>query len=308
MARSKTTIKNITVATDFSEFSDFAIARAVEIAKETHSTLTIIHVAQEDALDTIAKFIMPKEVLQTPKEYATTLIQEKIYTLLRHKIKIEYAVISKGKPALKLLHYIKKHKTDLLVIGAHGSYSIRDTFVGTTAEYIAQHTECPVLIIKRSSSKPYKSILAPVDFSTASKRALTYAAQLFPTSKIRLIHVGDHEFEHLLTNETNKGYIRTSKIAKIRKAILFYLESKMKTFLGKSRMKLGNPSYKIMLGYPAATILKESSQKNFTLIVMGTQGHGKAHYNYIGSVASWVLSETDQDILLVPPNRTPSRR
>lgn len=308
MARSKTIIKNITVATDFSDNSHCAIVRAVEIAKETRAKLTIVHVVQDEVLDTIAQFIIPKEVLQTPKEYATTLIQEMIYKLLRHKIKIEYAVIPQGKPALKLLHYIKKNKTDLLVIGAHGRYSVRDTFVGTTAEYLAERSECPVLIIKSSTTKPYKKILASVDFSPVSKRALIYAAQLFPASKISIVHVGDHEFEHLLTEEEDKGDIRKSKIAKIRKAIMLQTENEMKNFLSKARAAVGTPSYKIIFGYPAATILNEATRQNSSLIVMGTQGHGKAYYNYIGSVANWVLSEADQDILLVPLRRAQAKR
>ena len=297
-------IRNIVVATDFSETSDFAISRAIEVAKSTNASLTILHVVEKGYFDHFLEEIIPKEILQTPTEYATTLIQEKIYTLLRHKLQINYAVISQGKPAVKILQYAKKNKIDLLVIGAHGKHSMRDSFVGTTAEYISERTKYPVLITKSNHTKPYQKVLVPVDFSDVSKAALNYAIQLFPNSSMRLIHVGDHEFEHLLMEEDKKGEIQANKIIKMRKAILFYLESKMKKFISRCKRKFNKSSYHIVLGYPGPNIIKESMGKKCDLVVMGTQGHGTPHYRFIGSVASWVITEGDKDILLIPPKGT----
>lgn len=165
-------IKHILVATDFSETSDFAISRAVEIAKATKANLTMIHVVQREFLDKVLETIIPKDILQTPEEYTSTLIIEKIHALSPHKINIDHVIISKGKPAFKILQFARRNKIDLLIMGAHGKYSIRDSFVGTTAEYIAERTPCPVLIVKNLPRKPYHKILVPVDFSDASKNAL----------------------------------------------------------------------------------------------------------------------------------------
>lgn len=297
-------IRNVVVATDLSEIADCAILRAIEIAKSVNASLTILHVVEKKNFDDLLEVIIPKELLQTPTEYATTLIQEKIYTLLRHKVQLNYAVISKGKPAVKILQYVRKNKVDLLVIGAHGKHSMRDLFVGTTAEYISERTKCPVLIAKNCHDKPYKKILVPVDFSDVSKAALNYTIKLFPTSSIRLIHVGDHEFEHLLMEEDEKGEIKKNKIIKMRKAILFYLESKMKKFISGCKKKMTKSSYNIVLGYPGPTITKEIMGKKFDLAVIGTQGHGMQHYHFIGSVAKWVIADSDKDILLIPPKST----
>lgn len=154
MDRIKGRIKNILVATDFSETSDFAISRAVEIAKENKADLTIIHVVQKEFLDRILETIIPKDILQTPEEYTSTLILEKINSLSHHKINIDHVIISNGKPAVKILQFASKNKIDLLIMGAHGKYSTRDSFVGTTAEYIAERTRCPVLIVKNLPRKP----------------------------------------------------------------------------------------------------------------------------------------------------------
>lgn len=299
----KNKIKNILVATDFSETADFAISRAIKIAKATGANLTIIHVIQKEFFDKFLESIIPKEILQTAEEYTTILIEEKIHSLLRHKVNINYTILSKGKPIVKILQYARKNKIDLLVIGAHGKYSIRDSFVGTTAEYIAAKTQCPVLIVKNSPRKPYKKILVPVDFSKVSKKALNYSVQLFPTINKRLLHVGDHEYEELLKREEKEEQVPRNKITKIRKAILLYLNNKMKKFIKGYSKKLNKHPYHITFGYPAPTIIKEAQKRNQDLIVMGTQGHGILHYRFIGSVANWVLTEIDKDILLVPPRR-----
>jgi hypothetical protein len=186
-------------------------------------------------------------------------------------------------------------------MGAHGKYTIRDTFIGTTAEYVIKKTTCPVLIVKNLPNKTYKKIILPVDFSNPSKNALNFSLQFFPTPSLKLIHVGDYQYEELLKKETNSQEMSKNKINKIRKAILFYLDNKMKTFIKGHGKQLNKHPYSIMLGYPGPTILNEVKKFNPDLIIMGTQGHGRIHYLFIGSVANRVLTETNKDILLVPP-------
>jgi nucleotide-binding universal stress UspA family protein len=304
MDNKKGKIKNILVAIDFSENSDFAITRAIEITKKTNANLTFLHVVQKKSLDNFAdntlKKLLPKGLYLTTEEYKEELVQEKIRSLSRYKLNIEHVVIPKGNPAVKILQYARKNKADLLIMGAHGKYSIRDTFVGTTAEYIAQRTICPVLIVKKVPKKPYKKILVPIDFSNTSKAAFNYCLRLFPNASTRLIHVGDYEYEDILKKKENEELIPKSKIIKLRKAVLFYLDNKMKKFIKGHNKQLNKNSYNIQLGYPGSVIINESTKLNCDLIIMGTQGHGRLHYLFIGSVANWVLTETDKDILLIP--------
>lgn len=298
-------IKNILVTIDFSKNSDLAISRAIHLAKTTNAKLTIMHVVQrkstDNFLDSTLKNLFPKALWLSTEEHRAILLQEKIDSLPHHGVEISSVLITKGKPNVKILQFAKKNKFDLLVIGAHGKYSLRDTFVGTTAEYIARKTTCPVLIIKNQLSNRFGKILIPTDFSKVSKRALDYASYLFPKGTFRLLHVGDYHFENLLIKEEKKREIPKNTIAKIRKAILFYLNNKMKLFSKGYNKKLGKFTSDIVFGYPGPSIIKAAKSSNSDVIVMGTQGHGKHHYLSIGSVAQWVLTDCDKDILLVPP-------
>lgn len=303
MDDNKKMVKHILVTTDFSKNSDFALLRALEIAEKFNARVTLLHVIQKNEIDnfldnTLKKFL-PKGLWLTTEEYKETLLQEKIQPLLKKQLRLSYYIIPKGKPAKKILQYAKKNKIDLLVTGAHGKYTIRDSFVGTTAEYIAKHTKCPVLVVKNPPKNTYQKIFIPVDFSNISKKALNYTLKLFHNTDVRLFHVGDYEYENVLKEK--KQEIRKPKFTEIKKAIFAYLENKMKKFTKGYSKKLNKHPYKITLGYPGPTIINEVQKLKYDLVVMGTQGHGRIHYLFIGSVANWVLTEGSSDILLVPP-------
>lgn len=295
-------IKKILVATDFSEHSQHAVLRAVEIANITKARLTILHVVKKKCLEEIIAEIIPVvgEALITPQEYATTLLEKQVEELAKNKININYNILSGDNIAAKMLKYARDYKIDLLVIGAHGKYSIHDWFVGTTAEYIAKKTQIPVLIVKKRMQKPYQKILVPIDFSLASKNALQFTNQLFPKVDLQLLHVGDHQYENLLNNKNN---LPKKKVESIRESILFSLSEKAKKFIKSCNIRSMKASCNIKFGYPGVVIIDEAKRLNRDLVIMGTEGHSQRHYLFIGRVASRVLVEIDRDILLVPPNK-----
>lgn len=293
-------LKRILVATDFSEHSQVAILRAVDLAKTTKAELIILHIVKKGFIEKIVDGMFPfiEKPLITPEEYATSLLKKQIKKLSKNKINVKYQIISGDHPARKILKYAKDHKIGLLVLGAHGKYSIHDWFVGTTAEYVARKTKIPVLIIKKSGHKPYRKILVPVDFSEASKEALQFASQLFPKENFRLLHVGDHDYEDLLQD---KDEFLTKKVKTMREGILLLLKEKIKEFTRIGNPKLMNASCDIKLGYPGMVIIEEAKKQKQDLVIMGTEGHSQRHYLFIGRTASRVLIEIDRDLLLVPP-------
>ncbi|OGT45732.1 MAG: hypothetical protein A3E83_04675 [Gammaproteobacteria bacterium RIFCSPHIGHO2_12_FULL_41_20] len=296
MKRIKKNINKILVATDFSKSSQFAILRAAEIAKKNKATLTILHITKSGFLEKIIPIV--GKILVTPEEYAASLLKEQIRRLYKYKIKIAYLVESGDHPGPKILKHAKDNKIDLLVMGAHGKYSIHDWFVGTTAEYIARKTSCPVLIIKKYYHKPYKKILFPIDFSKASKDTLQFSRTLFPKNHFHILHVGDHEYENFIER---KDSFPKNKIKTLRNAVTFLLYDKVKKFIKNCGGRSRSFSYDIKLGYPSVVILEEAKKLNQDLIIMGTAGHSRRHYLFIGRTASRVLIEVDRDILLVPP-------
>lgn len=218
----KKIVKNILVTTDFSKSSDFALLRALEISKKFNSKVTLLHVIQKNEddnfLDSTLKKLLPRGLWITTEEYRETLSQEKIQALLQKHLDINYFTIRQGKTAQKILQYPKKNKIDLIIIGAHGKYTIRDSFLGTTAEYISKNTKFPVLVVKNPSKNTYQKICIPVNFSNTSKRALNHSLKLFPNTDMRLLHVGDYEYENILKEKNMK--LKIVSIQKLKKLYL----------------------------------------------------------------------------------------
>ena len=159
-----TKIKHILVATDFSEYSQVAVLKAIHIAKLNKAKITLLHVAKKGFFEKTIINTIPiiGKVLITPEEHALSLLKKMMQKYSREKINIKYVILSGEQPGRKILQYAKKSHCDLIIVGAHSKYSFHDWFVGTTAEYIARKTPVPVLIIKRDIKKSYQKILVPL--------------------------------------------------------------------------------------------------------------------------------------------------
>jgi nucleotide-binding universal stress UspA family protein len=83
----KRKLKHILIATDLSETSDFALARAIEIANMTKANLTVLHVVKkmnlDIFLDNTLKKILPKSLFLTTEEYKEQLVKEKFRSLFK---------------------------------------------------------------------------------------------------------------------------------------------------------------------------------------------------------------------------------
>lgn len=292
-------IKHILVAVDLDKATDGIIKRATELAIANKAKLTLLNVVQkkstDEFLDNLFKKLLPKWLWLNTLEYKTSLMKQKIQSLVPGTtLAIEYLSIEAENPSQKILQVLKINRCDFLILGAHGKYTLRDIFTGTTAEDIAKRVHCPTLIVQSNPKKHYKSVLVPVDLSKTSKNAFDYAIHNFPEIKPTIIHVADYEFDKILNNEETKK-VSKLKIIEVRKAITKYLLLKIKKLINGKKFPM-----LVVFGYPGPAIIKEANKKKWDLIVIGAQGHSKKHYIYVGHVANYVLSEINKDILIVP--------
>ena len=295
-------LKRILVTTDLSTHSQFALLRAVELAKRVKAQLTILHVAETSTLEKIMGNTIPivRKVLITPEEYAESFLEKQVEKLSKQNLKINYMILSGDNPARKILHYAENNQFDLLVLGAHGRYSIRDCMVGTTAEYVARKSHLPILIVKKPVKNAYQKILVPTDFSAASGNALKFARTLFPKADLNVLHVGDHDYDDLLDSENT---IPKNKMKKVRDGLSMLLKDKTLKFMKKCGIRSAKSTCYIKFGYPGVVIVDEAKRMKLDLVIMGAEGHSQRHYLFIGRVASRVLMDLDRDVLLVPGNK-----
>lgn len=141
--------KNILVPTDFSDYSDKALKKAVDIASEHNSKIYLLHVIDE-IMQCAADYCIDASVLaQIEKQstaYAEKKLKEEAETSSASKdLQIVFDV-KKGNTREMILNEQKDKGIDLIVIGSHGKKGL--SRLGSIADKVLRDATCPVLVVK----------------------------------------------------------------------------------------------------------------------------------------------------------------
>jgi len=213
--------------------------------------------------------------------------------------------IGPGLPSYEINRIAEKENVSLIALGTHGM-GLTTHLLGGMASEIIHSAIKPLLIIRLivkeeggiPCSQPAcldltQTVLYATDFSDTAHRAFTYVEKMVESGwkKVTLMHVLDIAKigEHLEK--------RLEEFSKIDQERLEMLKDKL--------VRKGAKDVKIMLpsGAPISEILKESRQGNYSLIVMGSQGHGFIKEVFLGSVSHNVVRLASLPVLLIPALR-----
>jgi nucleotide-binding universal stress UspA family protein len=139
-------LKNILVAIDFSDYSAAALRYAVFLARNFGAGLTLVHVTES--------YIYPEDLAAgyTIDELDARWVhgrEEKLEELrqaLKKEMPAETVVVT-GPPWTQIVAIAKSRQADLIVLGTHGRTGLKHAVMGSTAERVAQHAACPVLVV-----------------------------------------------------------------------------------------------------------------------------------------------------------------
>jgi nucleotide-binding universal stress UspA family protein len=59
--------------------------------------------------------------------------------------------VASGSPVEQIGDYVAKEGVDLIITSTHGQSGLRRVFTGSTAEHLARHATCPVLVVPNRS-------------------------------------------------------------------------------------------------------------------------------------------------------------
>jgi universal stress protein A len=139
-------IQNILVAVDFSDYSRAALEHATFLAEKFGATLTLVH--------SVEPYVYPEDLSAgfTLEEIDARWMQKQ-----REKLEALRQTIKKGIPASvvvtmgtawnRIIGAAKSWSADLIVIGTHGRTGLKHALMGSTAERVARHATCPVLVV-----------------------------------------------------------------------------------------------------------------------------------------------------------------
>lgn len=141
-------IKNILVATDFSEPSGVALAYGRDLARTYHARLHVVHVVEDVALRYAPEVGFFGTDLQQDLEARA---QRELDTLVRDDDRTELhavAVVARAvNSANGIVAYAKANAIDLIVTGTHGRGLVQHLLMGSVAERVVRTAPCPVLTV-----------------------------------------------------------------------------------------------------------------------------------------------------------------
>jgi universal stress protein A len=145
-------VKRILVPTDFSQYSDMALQKAVDIASENNAKVVLLHVIDESVQQCVVDYCLSNEVVAQLENESVTASKDKMQKevgLLKtgKAIEIDFD-IRKGTPAAAILEEQQQKGIDLIVIPSHGRSGILKHLIGGVTDKVVRAAKCPVMVVR----------------------------------------------------------------------------------------------------------------------------------------------------------------
>lgn len=144
------TIKEVVVATDFSEPAASALTYGRNFARAFGATLHVVHVVNDLATAAPVSEIpmdLTKVQAQLDAE-ATEALNALITADDRRTLSVKTAVLTSPTPARAILAYAADVRADIIIVGTHGRGGLAEFFLGSVAQKVVRSAPCPVLTVR----------------------------------------------------------------------------------------------------------------------------------------------------------------
>lgn len=143
-------LKNVLVATDFSEPSDVALGYGRHFARTFGARLHVLHVV-ENVMARFAADAYPVLLPDLQREVEEAGEKQLIAALENEdfqQLEAVPAVVTSTAPAAAIVEYAKEHDVDLIILGTHGRGAVAKLLMGSVAERVVRTAGCPVLTVR----------------------------------------------------------------------------------------------------------------------------------------------------------------
>lgn len=302
-------IQHILCPVDFSPTSEHALNFATVIARRLKAQVTLLHTYS------MPNFVMPEGAMLPDAELSTQLSTEAQTRLNELLAKYNQrgvhlkGELKLGAPSTEISRVASEDKADLIVMGTHGRTGLEHALLGSVAERVVRSSTVPVLTIRephagdkhaQTLTADVKRIVCPVDFSDASAKATTYAAELARQLGAEL---------HLLHVLPTVAYAMVAESYTVKPDLVRELKQEVKQRVEDLRASLASDTLKVeasmVEGVPYKAIHEAAHKLNADLLVMGTHGRTGFAHLLLGSVTERVVRTSTIPVLTVHPGLTP---
>ncbi len=149
--RIKRMFNHILCPTDLKERADIAVKKAVQLAHQFGSKITLLNI-HEEFMDKEERETLRVSVNEMKEKFSRIAIDSKqemkavIHKLHADDIEVDY-LLHKGKPARVIVETAEKLGIDLIIMCTDGRDNLMDFIAGSITEHVINASPCPVLVI-----------------------------------------------------------------------------------------------------------------------------------------------------------------
>jgi nucleotide-binding universal stress UspA family protein len=293
-------LSRVLFPTDFSESARHAMAAALEVATVAEAELHLLHavvlhqydpVAAGDKLDELEN-----EILQRWEGLAAAQLR-KVADGGGGARTIVTAERRGTSAAAVILDYVREVEADLVVMGTHGRRGPSHLLLGSTAEEVVRHADCPVLTIRQESEPRFvtraRRLLVPVDFSDHARRALAMAKTFAREAGAGI------DVLHVIEQLVHPAFYTTGKTTLLE--VDEGLGDRCRENMAKLFAAAGGPEipaeYHVVEGKAAREIVRFAEDHGSDAIVIATHGLTGLKNFLLGSVTAKVVRRAPCPVL-----------
>ncbi|MEZ5301903.1 MAG: universal stress protein [Verrucomicrobiales bacterium] len=292
--------KNILVGIDLSPNSQNALKEAARLAASGGAQLHVGQVATADVIEDYQElFDLPTDdILARMGKELSRFVEDAIGT--GHSATIHTVL---GHPFVELIRLAKKVEAGALVLGSRGWSDERGS-AGVIATKCVRKAPLPVLLVRNAQIHPFRRVVACVDFSDTSKKALDEAAEIaaIDGAELYILHAHCPPWMYPTNVEYDLHPIPASEYQEQYKAML---DDRMKAFADPIRERFPDLKVEAVIRqrenvwYAIVDYLKEAEAD---LAVLGTRGRTGIKILLLGTTAERIIHESPCSVLAVKPD------
>jgi nucleotide-binding universal stress UspA family protein len=283
-------LNRVLFPTDFSDASEHALSHALEVARRFDATITILHVRTLFGDDPN----QPEYQLLDQGKYEA-YVENQLATMTEGvdpADRVDTVVRRDLSASSSILEFIEDQGIDLVVMGTHGRSALSRFFLGSVAEKVVRHAECPVMTVGRARTDyrnhpVYKKILIAFDFSEISKDAVRrgYDFARAYGAEIVVLYVVEQVIPPPL-DEIWQASVRSELPEVVSSA-----RESLKKSLGDEGLEHVELEVRVgdADGKAEGEIVKHAEDQEFDLIIMGTHGLSGIDHALLGSTTERVV-------------------
>ncbi|MCC7475948.1 MAG: universal stress protein [Pirellulales bacterium] len=152
--------KSILFPTDFSEYNEYALEFASQLAAESGATLHIVYV--HDTRDLSTAMGEASYLYAADWEEARGRAEARLKQVVPPDANVacEHHFLL-GLPDAEIVGFATDHGIDLIVMASHGRSGLSRLVMGSVAEAVLRKAPCPVLVVKQPHPEVAKKELDP---------------------------------------------------------------------------------------------------------------------------------------------------